>query len=427
MITKITMAGVASYTHPTSLATEKRISLIYGLNGTGKSTISNFLYELSDEKYRSCSVDGYQQEKILVYNTRFVSEHFYEADKLSGIFTLSKENASAAVELNEIQAKIDQLNSEKSSLNGRLNEYENEYAEQKRRLEEEVWSIKREFTGGDRVLEYCLDGQKGSMSKLFEHLQSVSLPESEVEDSIEELKKRVEDLRSSSSDPVSELQLISTDASRIESMPSWGLPIQGNDRSRMAALIEEIQSADWTKQGLLFAMKLAENHRNECPFCQQETITIDVMSELKAYFDDSYQKQIEELRANRHEYVNCLLVAQKYDFLDRRRFFQEDFDAAQTALRKLNELLERNLERIDQKLQSPSTQVVLAPTRIIEDEVNKYVAAANERIASHNQDIANKSASLEKIKLKFWQMMRVKYDRVLIDAEKKKRKETVSR
>lgn len=39
MITKITLNKVASYKLPTVLETDKRLNLIYGLNGTGKSTL----------------------------------------------------------------------------------------------------------------------------------------------------------------------------------------------------------------------------------------------------------------------------------------------------------------------------------------------------------------------------------------------------
>lgn len=47
MITKIKMNNVASYKNLTSLETDKKVNLLYGLNGTGKSTLSNFLYNLS--------------------------------------------------------------------------------------------------------------------------------------------------------------------------------------------------------------------------------------------------------------------------------------------------------------------------------------------------------------------------------------------
>ena len=37
MITKISLNKVASYKKPTVLETDKKVNLIYGLNGTGKS------------------------------------------------------------------------------------------------------------------------------------------------------------------------------------------------------------------------------------------------------------------------------------------------------------------------------------------------------------------------------------------------------
>ena len=43
MITEIHMDSVASYKNRTSLVTDKKINLIYGLNGTGKSTLLRIL------------------------------------------------------------------------------------------------------------------------------------------------------------------------------------------------------------------------------------------------------------------------------------------------------------------------------------------------------------------------------------------------
>lgn len=42
MITKISMKNVASYKDETTLETNKRINLIYGLNGAGKTQILKF-------------------------------------------------------------------------------------------------------------------------------------------------------------------------------------------------------------------------------------------------------------------------------------------------------------------------------------------------------------------------------------------------
>ena len=52
------MNNVASYKTSTSLETDKKVNLLYGLNGTGKSTLSNFLYNRSDNKFADCSIEG---------------------------------------------------------------------------------------------------------------------------------------------------------------------------------------------------------------------------------------------------------------------------------------------------------------------------------------------------------------------------------
>ncbi|CAC9597647.1 hypothetical protein [uncultured Gammaproteobacteria bacterium] len=55
MITKISMNGVASYRSPALLQTDKKVNLVYGLNGTGKSTLSNFLYKKENGGFSNCS------------------------------------------------------------------------------------------------------------------------------------------------------------------------------------------------------------------------------------------------------------------------------------------------------------------------------------------------------------------------------------
>ena len=59
MITKISLKNVASYRDETMLETNKRINLIYGLNGTGKTQISKFLANPQEEAFKDCEIKDF--------------------------------------------------------------------------------------------------------------------------------------------------------------------------------------------------------------------------------------------------------------------------------------------------------------------------------------------------------------------------------
>ena len=80
MISKIVLNNVACYKSPVILETNKKINLIYGLNGTGKSILTDFLYDRSREEYSDCKIEGLTNEDILVYNESFINDYFYEPD-----------------------------------------------------------------------------------------------------------------------------------------------------------------------------------------------------------------------------------------------------------------------------------------------------------------------------------------------------------
>ncbi len=107
MISQINFESVASYRAKTSLNTDKKVNIIYGLNGSGKSTFSNYFYKPSDEKFQKCSHTD-DDSKILVYNQDFIMDNFYTEDTINGIFSLSKENKEAKEKIEQIAKELDQ-------------------------------------------------------------------------------------------------------------------------------------------------------------------------------------------------------------------------------------------------------------------------------------------------------------------------------
>lgn len=106
MITELNIDGVTSYKSKSTLSLTNKTSLIYGLNGAGKSTISEFLYKQAEPRFAKCSLKISQPCEILVYNQGFLKDYFYEEENLKGIFTLSKENKIA---LQQIEAETKEL------------------------------------------------------------------------------------------------------------------------------------------------------------------------------------------------------------------------------------------------------------------------------------------------------------------------------
>ena len=171
MISKIVLNGVASYKKEAVLDTDKKVNLLYGLNGTGKSTFSEFLYDQTGARFSQCSIEGLEEnDTVLVYNQKFVQDTFYEPEGIHGIFTLSKGNADAQKVIDTTSAEVKKLTEQKRKIEEKKTKNEQKHLGEIEEYKKQVWKIKTEYTGGDRVLEFCLDGLKGNKDTLFKHI-----------------------------------------------------------------------------------------------------------------------------------------------------------------------------------------------------------------------------------------------------------------
>ena len=95
MIENITIKDVATYDNSGIQVNDlKKVNFIYGANGCGKTTISNFLFNSSDDKFSNCSLVWQNDIPLntLVYNKEFRERNFGKG-KLSGVFTLGEATA----------------------------------------------------------------------------------------------------------------------------------------------------------------------------------------------------------------------------------------------------------------------------------------------------------------------------------------------
>lgn len=413
MITKIVMSGCASYKNPTSLETDKKINLIYGLNGTGKSTFSNFLYAPKSPSYVSCSADGVGDSEVLVYNTSFVRDHFHEADRLNGIFTVSKENAQAEKDLASAEAELTNLRADLDKSKIEISDQEQKARALRSAVEDSVWEIKSKYYGGDRVLEFCLKGYVGKKSVLFDHVSALVLPEEMPTKTVEILKKESEALAGDGAqkyDLLSELKFSSISADQEKLLET---AVFGNQDSVMASLIKSLENGDWVKDGISYLNKLQEDGDESCPFCQQRTITKTVSDAIRSYFDESYEKSLNELKTLKSAYVSAIQDLPGLISYQENPFIAERLGELTVRHSGLLEILRGNVARIDSKIQNPSQVQSLLDCSEAVESVNQIVREANGNIERHNKRIENKQQELDAIKAGFWRLMRWEYDTVI--------------
>ena len=102
MISSISMKDVALYTSEGgTFEGMDKVNLIFGSNGTGKTTISSFMKEYSgyletgaavDSRFAQCRVTWADdsRQKILVYNRQFKKENIGQSG-IPGVFIMGKD------------------------------------------------------------------------------------------------------------------------------------------------------------------------------------------------------------------------------------------------------------------------------------------------------------------------------------------------
>jgi wobble nucleotide-excising tRNase len=409
------MNQVASYKKQTALETDKKVNIIYGLNGTGKTTISDFLYKINDSKFTNCSVDIQSNESLLVYNTTFIQDIFYSKPNLNGIFTLSKENKIAAENIKKAEEEIGKFETKKKEKDDSLESLVANKSDKKQQAVTKVWEIKTKYTGGDRVLEYCLDKYKGSKDMLFEYLCNIDKPETMPAKTIDELKKEVALLKNNEGSAYNLLPKIQYNFGQIETDRVFAKIIIGNENSIVAGLINKLNNADWVKLGLNYIPdEISIDKSLKCPFCQQETITKELLDNINNYFDEEYEKEINKIKKSLSEYADSFSAIKKENY-ENNPFVHETQSNFEKLYDSVVNCLKENIRIIQDKINSPSQIFSLINSTETISEFNSFIDKLNIQIEEHNTRIANKQQSLNEIKIIFWNIMRYNYDVLVSD------------
>lgn len=410
LITELNIDGVTSYKLKSTISLTNKTSLIYGLNGAGKSTISEFLYNHTEPRFSKCRLKTSQPCEILVYNQSFLNDYFYEEDNLKGIFTLSKENKVA---LQQIEAETKELEKHLTAQQENLkraSENATKLDQEKTKASGKVWEIKTNFTGGDRVLEFCLESLKRT-ELLFQHIIGLPLPKNTPSYTVDDLKAEASSIEGEGAAPFTKIPTLSAGWLTIEGDALWSKIIVGSQEGSVAEFITKTRNSDWVKQGLQYISD--DKDPQTCPFCQQETINKNIIDSIRKVFDKAYEQDVKQLDSIKTRYETLTTSLSVQDISNSPLASKELVEAWSIACEAMKASIRENILHIGNKIKSPSTPVVLTDTQSAVDVINELIGGLNELIEAHNDKLANKKKTRDDIRSRFWTLMRCDYDQTI--------------
>lgn len=408
MIESITLRSVASYSSETDtvIDTKKQIILIYGQNGTGKSTIGNYLQTPEQSEYISCSVQySGEPPEVLVYNQRFIEKNFYETNQ-PGIFTLSEGNKEAELEIAKSEKEIYELNLKQELLIEEGKKLSANKEQEILALKDKVWEGKSKY---DRtVLDFCLDGYKHSKDRFLDQVRSAQLVQHNHV-THEHLIKEASELKEQQETELPDVTQVAFTESSIENDPIFQEAIVGSKDSYLSQLIQKLGNADWVKNG----REYLTIQKDSCPFCQQQ-LPSSFEDAITALFDKAYENKISLLKSLLSRYQAAINnLENKLQSPNFQMEYVTGNDAFNLSKFKLLENLKLNIASIQTKISLPSAPVSLINTNDDISTLNACISEVSNNIKAFNDRIRNKKQHLAKIKNDFWSMLKNSYSSVI--------------
>jgi wobble nucleotide-excising tRNase len=414
MIENITIKNVATYDNIGIQVNDlKKINFIYGANGCGKTTISNFLYNITDFKFNHSSLEwkNTSQLNILVYNKEFRERNFGKG-KLGGIFTLGE---ATAEEIKIINDKTEELKILKAD---GLKKRETETAQVAKKdaldsdFKETVWTkiykkyestFKEAFTGSLQ--------KESFKNKLLQEFTSNTA----LLDSIESLKEKSKTIFGEIPQNITPINSILFDRIvEIETNTIWKKVIVGKADVDIAKLIQKLNINDWVNQGRDY---LQED--KTCPFCQEKTITQDFKNQLENFFDETYLNDIKSIKELKQEYNS--LTQNLINELNTIETYQKNFkntklnnDRYSAYLKTLISQNTTNNEILNNKIKEPSRSIEISSLKEQLDLITELITIANAEITKHNDIVANFNTEKTKLINAIWKFIIDEYKAEII-------------
>ncbi len=399
MITRLQLNNVATYKDLVEINDLKKVNFFFGNNGCGKSTIARLFYNYSQNEiplfpFNNCSIDGFnnQEEEILVFDYDFVQNNFYTNTELSGIFSLDEKNE-------EIDKKI-------------KNEYHNLSTIEKTILDKNEEKQKLEILKDQAyksILEDCWiynkqfekDFNKINLGKrkdpFYENLFLIN----KTEYSPKNLNFISEKYKKYYLEELSKLETsisINIFDSIIDFEKEFNIALDeiivGSNDVPIASIINELNNSSWVQQGINFLDKGKD--LQDCPFCQQQTISKDLLNQFEKYFDTTREEKIKNIKTLYSNYiVKISAFESSLKSLSDKELVKFDVLKIQNNLSKI---FTKNEKEVQTKIDNPNEKKKLESLESLKNEIEKI----NENIRIHNEEVDNIKKNQKELTDEIW-------------------------
>lgn len=389
MIESLVIKNVATYDSTGIQINElKKVNFIYGANGCGKTTVSNFLYNQDEPNFENCSLKWRADNplKTLVYNKDFRDRNFGKGT-IDGVFTLGQATKEQAEEIEIKRKELKELKDKGTVKRETVTKLSDSKIDLESTFKENSWSTiykKYESTFKEAFKGFM---QKESFkNKIINEYKNNTVELKTSEYLIDKAKTIFGEI------PQALTLINELDYSRIlevETDKIWNKKIIGKSDVDIAKLIQKLNLNDWVNEGRNY---IQEN--NTCPFCQQNTITESFKSQLDDYFDKEFIADTELVKSHKDEYIliaqNLINELQQIEITEKsNKNSKLNLDSFSAHIITLSSQFTSNKELLNNKFKEPSRSIELISVKEQLDKILELITSANAKIKAHNKIVTN--------------------------------------
>ena len=391
---------------PDNLQNFSRRNLIYGWNGTGKTTLAN-LYRAIEKRsvpegQVEVTIDGTKSKLtnlpahtgVKVFNEDFIRENVFTlGGSVTPIFVLGEQNIEKQRQLTHLQQEFSAKREEMSREQTAVAVAEKELDKYQAAVAKEI-KLLLSSSGKNPYNTYTKKNYAVKAEKLMKSGNSIALSSQEFI----QLKKAI------ASTPKERLPYIDELLPDMQSISQQVAQLLG--KSITAHTIEELrndpQLSQWIKEGL--SLHTTKNSSHSCLFCGQD-MPPGLVERLEAHFNQQYSSFIAEIdemittlqriTASLHS-IRPPDKAALYDHLTLS--FAGHVAENQAEICRLETELGRFIELLTAKKTKVFEAYVLPFTEIVEN--NEHLLEINRLIEKHNLETDNFSSHIEEARQK---------------------------